>query len=94
MKKIVWLAFPLILSACGHPASVQECEEIVETIVRLELKEIDAGNQAVAEEVRDAKAAMRGDMMKRCVGRRVTDSAMQCVREAKSAARIEEECFR
>ena len=77
---------------------MKECEEIVETIVRLELKdrlsEIDAGNQALADEVREAKASMRDDMMKRCVGRRVTDAAMECVREAKSAARIEDECFR
>jgi hypothetical protein len=93
VKNIGWLAILAFLTGCGHPASVKECEEIVETIVRLELKEIDAGNQAVAEEVRDAKAAMRSDMMKQCVGRRITDAAMKCVRESKSAAHIETECF-
>ena len=65
-----------------------------ETIVRLELKANDAGSQAVADEVRDAKAAMQSDMMKQCVGRRITDGAMKCVREAKTAAHMENECFR
>ncbi len=94
MKNIGWLAFLVTLGGCGHPASVKECEEIVETIVRLELKANDAGSQAVADEVRDAKAAMQSDMMKQCVGRRITDGAMKCVREAKTAAHIENECFR
>jgi hypothetical protein len=94
VKNIAWLAFFSLVTGCGHPATVEECEEIVETIVRLELKEVDAGNEAVADEVRQAKDAMRNDMMKRCVGRRITDSAMKCVRESKSAAHIENECFR
>lgn len=93
MNKIGWLMFWALLTGCGHPASVKECEEIVETIVRLELKSSDAGDQDVAEEVKAAKDALKDDMMKRCVGRRITDRAMQCVRESKSAAEIETECF-
>jgi hypothetical protein len=80
------------LSACGHKASAQECDEIVETIVRLELKAADAGTP-VAEEVKATKESLKGDTMKRCVGRRITDSAMQCVRNAATAQEIEEKCF-
>jgi hypothetical protein len=87
-----WLSL-LALSGCGHPASVKECEEIVEAIVRLEMRQADAGSDAVAEEVRATKESMRGDMMKRCVGRRLTDTAMRCVRKATTAQQIEEQCF-
>jgi hypothetical protein len=92
VKPLLCLAFLAIVSGCGHPASVQECEEIVEAIVRLELKAADAGT-AVADEVRETKDAMRGDIMKRCVGRRVTKGAMQCVRSAVTAQEIEDKCF-
>jgi hypothetical protein len=86
------LAIALMLVGCGHKASVAECEEIVETIVRLELSAADAGS-ALADEVKATKESLRGDTMKRCVGRRITDSAMQCVRNAATAQEIEEKCF-
>jgi hypothetical protein len=92
VKHRSWLAFLLIFSGCGHKASVKECEEIVETIVRLEIKAVDAG-APVADEVRETKESMRGDIMKRCVGRRITDGAMQCVRGAATAQEIEDKCF-
>lgn len=92
MKPWHCLAFLLVFSGCGHPASVKECEEIVEAVVRLELKAADAGTP-VAEEVKATKESMRGDIMKRCVGRRITDGAMQCVRNAVTAQEIEEKCF-
>ncbi len=81
------------LSGCGHPATVTECEEIVETIVRLEMQGADAGSEAVADEVKATKASMRDDMKKRCVGRRITDSAMHCVRKATTSQQVEEQCF-
>jgi hypothetical protein len=86
------LAFLLVFPGCGHPASVKECEEIVEAVVRLELKAADAGTP-VAEEVKATKESMHGDIMKSCVGRRITDGAMRCVRNAASAQEIEEKCF-
>ncbi len=82
-----------LVTSCGHPASVPECEEIVERIVRLEMQGADAGTAAVADEVRATKKELRSDMMKRCVGRRITDGAMRCVRSATSSQQIEEQCF-
>ena len=92
MKPRSCLAFLLFLTGCGHPASVKECEEIVERIVRLEMKAADSG-AAVADEVRATKESMREDIMKRCVGRRITNGAMECVRSAATAQEIEQKCF-
>jgi hypothetical protein len=81
-------------AGCGHPASEQECEEIVERVARLELQQAHATTDTVASEVKLAKESFKKDMSRRCVGRRVTQAAMNCVRQAKSADQIEKECFR
>src|ERR1041384_1360194 len=79
---------------CGHPATERECEEIVERIAVLELGGVDAGQGYVADEVKNAKEAFRKEMRKKCVGRRITNAAMECVRKATASNQIEDECFR
>lgn len=88
------IVVPLVAFGCGHPASESECNEIVERITVLELSAVDASAETVKKEVSLAKEAMRRESHKRCVGRRITDKAMACVRSAKTAKQIEEECFR
>lgn len=82
------------LCGCGHPASVHECEEIVETITRLELAErgVAKDSQAVSEEIESTKSAMHDRMMKECVGKRVTNNAMRCVRQSTNSKKVEK-CF-
>jgi hypothetical protein len=88
------LALLAFSAGCGHPASEKECEEIVERVARLELEQVHAASDTVASEVKLAKESFKKDMSRRCVGRRVTQEAMNCVRQAKSADQIEKECFR
>lgn len=84
----------LAVFGCGHPASEKECEEIVERVARLELEKANAGTETVASEIKLAKESFRKDMRQRCIGRRVTADAMNCVRTAKTSEQIETECFR
>lgn len=90
----LFAAFALSFVACGHPATEKECEEIVERVAKLELQAAKASPETVAVEVQNAKESFKKDVSRRCVGRRVTEKAMQCVRTATSAKQIEEECFR
>jgi len=83
-----------LLTGCGHPASVEECEEIVARIARLELEERKVAASAVDREIQAAQTAMRERTKRDCVGKRITNSAMQCVREAHSSKEIIEDCFR
>jgi hypothetical protein len=88
------LAVSAWLSGCGHPASVDECEEIVERVARLELeKKADGNEQAVKDEIEETKKSLRESTMKDCVGKRITSSAMKCVRQAKTSKEIIERCF-
>jgi hypothetical protein len=97
MKRALPLGLlPLIFSfGCGHPATVQECEVIVERIAQLELQKRSgsADRKLVEQEVNDTKKSLQDKTMKDCVGRRITDRAMRCVREAKSSKQIIDECF-
>jgi hypothetical protein len=80
------------LAGCGHPASVAECEQIVERIARLELEQRGLDSKAVSDEVESTKQAMRDRTMKECVGRRITEKALRCVHDAKRSEQIEQ-CF-
>lgn len=81
---------------CGHPASDKECQEIVERIATLELEK-SAGTsdpKAVGEQVDETKKALATNTLKDCVGKRITERAMQCVRLAKTSQQIVDDCFR
>ena len=96
MRRLLVAPFLLAITllGCGHPATERECEEIVERIAVLELGAADAGRDMVADEVKNAKESFRKEMRKKCVGRRVTNAAMECVRKATASRQIEDECFR
>jgi hypothetical protein len=82
------------LFACGRPATVQECEEIANRVAVLEF---EAASKSAAppkpEQIQVIRARVREAMMKGCVGKRVTERALQCVRRAKSAEAIQKDCF-
>jgi len=92
--RIFFACGTLALVGCGHPATEKECEEIVERVARLELEQAHAGSDVVQSEVKLAKESFKKDMNRRCIGRRVTQEAMNCVRTAKTSEQIEKECFR
>ncbi|HTQ05997.1 MAG TPA: hypothetical protein VMI54_19180 [Polyangiaceae bacterium] len=94
MRQLVLLTLFGICAGCGHPATEKECEEIVERVATLELQNAHAGEDQVESEVKLAKESFKKDMSRRCIGRRVTQAAMDCVHQAKSADQIEKECFR
>ncbi len=84
------------LSACGRSATEQDCEQILEKAARLEM-EARLGKpdeQLVASEVAATKKSMHDAMMRECVGKRITDSALECVKNAKTSKELTEDCFR
>jgi hypothetical protein len=82
--------------ACGHPASDAECQQIVERIATLELEKSEGTKDAksVGAQVDETKKALAPNTLKDCVGKRITERAMQCVRSAKSSQQIVDDCFK
>jgi hypothetical protein len=100
LRTLVWL-LPLLTVAlgsvaCGHPASDKECQEIVERIATLELEKASgtADAAAVGIQVNETKKALAPNTLKDCVGKRITERAMQCVRGATTSAQIVDDCFK
>jgi hypothetical protein len=94
MRKRGWVLIGVVLLGCGHPATAEECDLIVERIARLELEKRNAGDaEAIEAEVERTKQAVRDSTVKECIGKRITDGAMECVRNAKTPEEIVDDCF-
>ena len=89
------LLCPLLLG-CGHPASEQECQEIADRVTQLELESSPVGRdpETAKEQLERTRSWVKESQLKACVGRRITDGAMQCARAAKKAQEITDTCFR
>ncbi|MFZ5891735.1 MAG: hypothetical protein ACOY0T_11830 [Myxococcota bacterium] len=93
MRLTAWLSLLLFCGVgCGRPATREECEEIVGRIAELELRARGVtGNNS--DEVRATKDALEKTTLRDCVGRRISDKAMTCVRSATTTQQIVSECF-
>jgi hypothetical protein len=80
----------LLAAGCGHPATREECVEIFERSAEIELR---SQNITEPEEVRrrtaEARAVKGEELLQRCIGRRITDRAMRCVRQAQTAEELD-----
>lgn len=93
-RGVVTCIVGLGLVACGRPATLSECNEIVTRVATLEYKAaLPPDAKLDPERVETIRARVHDAMMRSCVGRRITDKAMRCVRNAKTATEIREECF-
>lgn len=92
---LVLLPSALVLG-CGHPATEKECQEIAERVTQLELQSNPAGRdpETAKDQLERTRSWLKEGQLKTCVGRRITDAAMQCVRAAKKAEEITDTCFR
>jgi hypothetical protein len=90
------LLLPTLLLGCGHPASEKECQEIADRVTELELKSSVVGRDpdTAKEQLERTRSWVKESQLKACVGRRITDAAMQCVRGASKAQEITDNCFR
>ncbi|HEY5960652.1 MAG TPA: hypothetical protein VIV60_29060 [Polyangiaceae bacterium] len=88
-------AFALLLAAgCGRPATEAECNEIVTRTATLEYQAVSKTAGPVdPSQIETIRARVKDSMLKNCVGKRITDKALRCVRSAKAAKEIEEKCF-
>ncbi len=85
-------------AGCGHPASEAECEVIVDRIVELELKAQKVTDPTEIAKRRSESLGIVGDrgraeVLQGCVGKRITDRALVCVREADNASEITDRCL-
>jgi hypothetical protein len=85
------LALLLVVSAgCGHPLNREECDEIFTKTAEIELRAQRVTDPAViAERTAAARAAEGAAFTNRCVGKRVTTRAQECMRRATTAEQLD-----
>jgi hypothetical protein len=85
------LALPL--AGCGRKATREDCEAVVDKNVELQLKALGVTDPTVVTKRRDEMRASMKDDIDKCVGKRVTDSMLGCVKTAETAEKIDK-CLR
>lgn len=77
-----------LLGGCGHPATDEECKALFDKSVEVEMRELAKADEVtIAKKKEELRKGFESDL-KACVGKRVTDSSMNCVRKATTAAEL------
>lgn len=92
LVRVVALPLALLATACGHPATEAECQLVVDRNVELQIKAMSAPPGDIEKEKARVRAEM-DPMLKACVGRRITDKKLGCVKAAQTVKELDE-CFR
>ncbi len=87
------IVLTLVLVGCGRKATRIDCEAVVDRNVELQLKALGVTDESVvATRRKEMRAAMSEDIDK-CIGKRVTDRMMECVKTAETPEQIDK-CLR
>ena len=83
-------AFALLCAGCGHPATRAECDEIFAKITEIELSSQKVSDPKASAERTEATRAAEGEVFAtHCLGKRITESALRCVRASTTAAQLD-----
>jgi hypothetical protein len=77
------------LAGCGHPATHAECEEILRRAAEVELLQQKTPPDKIAARVEEAAQARGSELTAKCVGKRITNDAMACMRKAQTPDQLE-----
>jgi hypothetical protein len=86
----VALALGFFAAGCGRPATRADCDEIFDKSAVIELHAQNVTDPAEVEKRTAAVRKARGDeLVSKCVGRRITQRAMECVRKASTSEQVD-----
>src|SRR4051812_30849968 len=84
------LALVLGAVGCGHPASRDECEEIFTHSAEIELRSQNVSDpKLIADRTAAVRAARGEELINRCMGKRITTRALECVRNATTSDQVD-----
>lgn len=81
------------LIACGRKATRADCEAVVDKNVEVKLKADGVTDPPLVQKRKEELRASLKDDIDRCVGKRVTDGMLKCVKAAETAEQIDK-CLR
>ncbi len=93
MRWLFVVSVLLCLAGCGRKATRTDCEAVVDKNVEVKLKADGVTDPPlVAKRKEELRESLKEDIDK-CVGKRVTDGMMACVKTAETAEQIDK-CLR
>ena len=85
---VAGLVVTSLLAGCGHPASEEECKALFDKSVEVEMRELAKADDVIIAKKKEELRKGFEPELKACVGKRVTDSSMNCVRKAQTPAEL------
>jgi hypothetical protein len=83
-------ALALATIGCGRPATHEECLTIFKKSAEVELKAQDVTDPTLVSKRIDVLYKERGEeLIGKCVGRRITEDALACVKQSTTSADID-----
>lgn len=81
------------LTGCGRKATRADCELVVDKNVEVKLKADGLTDAALVQKRKEELRASLKEDIDKCVGKRVTDGMLECVKGAESVEQIDK-CLR
>jgi hypothetical protein len=79
-----------VLAGCGRKATEADCSAIVDRNVEVQMKKMNITDAtAITKKQQDIRGQF-SESLKGCVGRRITDNMMQCVKNADTVDAIDQ----
>ena len=88
VSALVLAVFAGGMLGCGHPATEEECKALFDKSVEVEMRELAKADDVIIAKKKEELRKSFGDDLKACIGKRVTDNSMNCVRKATTAAEL------
>lgn len=89
----VLFAVAMIALGCGRKATREDCELVVDKNVEVKLRADGMTDPDVVKKRKDELRASLKEDIDKCVGKRVTDGMLTCVKGAETAEQIDK-CLR
>ena len=89
LAALVTVLLALSVGGCGRKAIAEDCALLLDRNVEVALKSMNVTDPAAVQKKKDEiRGEMKGDM-KDCVGKRITDGMLACVRKADTPTAID-----
>ena len=92
MRSVLVLSL-LLVAACGRKATPADCELIIDRNLTAQLKHQGTTDPKLIEQEKTKNAAFLKQKVDECVGKRITDGMLACVKTAETTEQIDK-CLR
>jgi hypothetical protein len=84
-----WLLAVVLAVGCSHPATREECEQILEKTAQLKLRERTSDPAEIEEQIAAYKRSQGEKVIEKCVGKKINSGTAACVEKAETQDQVD-----